>query len=95
MFRIDQTVMNNNLDLGRAIAPFCSFINHACCPNVATIITDDRQIILYSVQSIEENEQVINLFYCLNIFNMIFTLQFYKILNFSDLYMLWFIMFVL
>lgn len=50
--------MNHSNDLGRAIAPFCSLINHSCCPNVATMITEKGEIILYSVQSIEENEQV-------------------------------------
>lgn len=49
---------NYTLDLGSAIAPFCSFINHSCCPNVATMITEKGEIILYAVQSIEENEQV-------------------------------------
>ncbi|KAJ8683059.1 hypothetical protein QAD02_018851 [Eretmocerus hayati] len=48
----------NYTDLGIFISPFCSLVNHSCFPNAATCLTDDGQMVLYSLSSIKKGTQV-------------------------------------
>ncbi|KAJ8666970.1 hypothetical protein QAD02_008632 [Eretmocerus hayati] len=56
---IDSLVPSTNYsDLGSLISPFCSLVNHSCFPNVATCLTANGELILYSLSCIKEKSQL-------------------------------------
>ncbi|KAJ8667069.1 hypothetical protein QAD02_008731 [Eretmocerus hayati] len=44
--------------LGAVVAPFCSYINHACLMNVATCMTEDGRLIIFAVLPIVKDSQI-------------------------------------
>ncbi|KAJ8667048.1 hypothetical protein QAD02_008710 [Eretmocerus hayati] len=56
--RKEATMINDEQKIGTAVAPFCSFINHACLPNVDTCTTEDGRLIVFSVLPINKDAQI-------------------------------------
>ncbi|KAJ8667049.1 hypothetical protein QAD02_008711 [Eretmocerus hayati] len=54
----NKEVPHDQENIGTAIVPFCSFINHACLLNVATLMTEDGRLVIFAVLPIEKGSQI-------------------------------------
>ncbi|KAJ8667068.1 hypothetical protein QAD02_008730 [Eretmocerus hayati] len=56
--RKEAPMIQNQEGLGTAVAPFTSYLNHACLLNVASCMTDDGCMIIFAVLPIKKGSQI-------------------------------------